>query len=148
MPENRPIKDHKIALRTWVAFACLTGLAGVYTLQAEWLYITNLMKPHLGSLGSFSFNRLIRLLLNDLFMLGIIAAVFNRSAEVKVGILVAFFEMMVIFPAYLVLKFALEGDLEISNPLLSFIHRLIVNPLLMIILFFALFYQRYFVNKG
>jgi len=81
-------------------------------------------------------------------MLGLFAAIFNRSAEVRIGTLVAFFELIFLLPAYIVLKFALEGDIEISNPLLSFVHRLIVNPLLMIILLFSLVYQRYLVSRA
>jgi hypothetical protein len=41
------------------------------------------------------------------------------------------------------IKLGWEGDSEISSPLLSFVHRLIVNPLLMFVLMAGLVLQRY-----
>jgi len=148
MQEGKLFIKHETWSRVLVSAVCLLGLLCVYWLQAGWLNLTTQLKPYVGSLGSFLLNRLLRLLLNDLFMLGLFAAIFNRSAEVRIGTLVAFFELIFLLPAYIVLKFALEGDIEISNPLLSFVHRLIVNPLLMIILLFSLVYQRYLVSRA
>jgi hypothetical protein len=51
-------------------------------------------------------------------------------------------EVFLLLPAYFIVKLTLEGDSEISSPLLSQIHRLIVNPLLMFLLMVGFVYQR------
>lgn len=56
-------------------------------------------------------------------------------------------ELLIVLPFYMVAKLTLEGDSEISAPLLSFIHRLIVNPLLMMVLLAGLLYQKYRTEK-
>jgi len=43
-------------------------------------------------------------------------------------------ELFILLPVYFALKISLEGDAEISSPLLSQLHRMIVNPLLMLVL--------------
>jgi hypothetical protein len=52
-------------------------------------------------------------------------------------------ELFVVLPIYFLLKLNLEGASEISSPLLSFIHRLIVNPMLMVLTGIALAYQKF-----
>jgi exosortase F-associated protein len=51
-------------------------------------------------------------------------------------------EVGLLLPIYFIVKLSLEGDSEISSPLLSQIHRLIVNPLLMFLLMVGFIYQR------
>jgi cadmium resistance protein CadD (predicted permease) len=70
-------------------------------------------------------------------------ALFNRKAELKVATAVFLIELLVLLPIYLGIKLGWEGDSEISSPLLSFVHRLIVNPLLMFVLMVGLVLQRY-----
>ena len=92
---------------------------------------------------SFVFNKTIRFIFNDLACLLLISALFEGRKYMKVAVLVFLFELLIILPLYFVLKLNLEGDSEISSPLLSQIHRLIVNPTLMILLIIAFFYQRF-----
>ncbi len=92
----------------------------------------------------FAINRTARLTLNDLACFLIILAVFREKKYLKLAFFVFLVELLVILPVYLVVKLGLEGDSEISSPLLSQIHRLIVNPMLMILLMAGFLYQRYF----
>lgn len=92
----------------------------------------------------FALNRTARLTLNDLACFLIILAVFREKKYLKLAFFVFLVELMVILPVYLVVKLGLEGDSEISSPLLSQVHRLIVNPMLMILLMAGFLYQRYF----
>ncbi len=92
----------------------------------------------------FAINRTVRLTLNDLACFLIILAVFREKKYLKLAFFVFLVELMVILPVYLVVKLGLEGDSEISSPLLSQVHRLIVNPMLMILLMAGFLYQRYF----
>lgn len=103
-----------------------------------------------GMLGAFHpnvifvVNRTTRLILNDLACFLIILALFPGKSYLKIAFILFFIELLVILPAYFAVKLWTEGDSEISSPLLSQVHRLIVNPMLMILLIAGFFYQRYF----
>lgn len=91
---------------------------------------------------TFAINRFSRLLLNDIFMLLIIVSWFHDRSVTRLAISIQLIDMFILLPLYLVLKLRWEGDAEISSPLLSQFHRLIVNPTLMILLFPAVYFQR------
>ena len=59
------------------------------------------------------------------------------------ALIVFLVEFFILLPAYLVAKLYFEGDSEISSPLLSFVHRLIVNPTLMVLTIIAFAYQKF-----
>lgn len=91
----------------------------------------------------FVTNRVVRFLLNDAACLMLIVAIFNKAAYLKLSFWIFLAELVILLPLYFAVKLSLEGDSEISSPLLSQIHRMIVNPLLMIVLIAALLYQDY-----
>jgi len=91
----------------------------------------------------FVINRTARLILNDLACFLIILALFKESKYLRIAFVVFLAELLVILPIYLTVKLTMEGDSEISSPLLSQVHRLIVNPMLMILLIAGFFYQRF-----
>ncbi len=95
---------------------------------------------------SFSFNRTLRLLLNDFFMLLLLAGWFHSRSVLRLAFAIQLLDFFVLLPIYLLVKLNLEGDIEISSPLLSQFHRLIVNPTLMILLIPAVYFQR-FIKK-
>ncbi len=95
---------------------------------------------------SFSFNRTLRLLLNDFFMLLLLAGWFQSRSVLQLAFAIQLIDFFVLLPAYLLVKLNVEGDIEISSPLLSQFHRLIVNPTLMILLIPAVYFQR-FIKK-
>ena len=92
----------------------------------------------------FILNRTARMVLNDAACFVLIYAVFRERKYLKLAFVVFLIELLVILPVYLVIKLTIEGDSEISSPLLSQIHRLIVNPTLMILLMAGFAYQKYF----
>ena len=130
--------------KDWFRFALfLAGLgilAAVYIFQkaspAAWLGIT-------GPNAIFAVNRTIRLVANDFACFLIILAIFRTKRYLKLAFYVFLIELLIVLPVYLAVKLTLEGDSEISSPLLSQIHRLIVNPMLMILLIAGFFYQRF-----
>jgi exosortase F-associated protein len=83
-----------------------------------------------------------RLLLNDLFMLLIIFAWFNSRSITRLAIFIQLIDALILLPIYLIFKLTYEGSSEISSPLLSQFHRLIVNPTLMLLLVPALYFQK------
>lgn len=98
--------------------------------------------------ATFIINRTSRLIFNDAACFLIILAVFRERKYLRIAFWVFVAEVMLILPAYLVVKLRLEGVSEISSPLLSQVHRLIVNPMLMILLIAGFVYQKYFRGSG
>lgn len=96
----------------------------------------------------FAVNRTTRLLINDSLCMILIYALFQKRSYLKLSGIIFGFEVLVLLPVYLWAKLSIEGPSEISSPLLSPIHRMIVNPLLMIVLIAALYYQQYMTSKA
>lgn len=92
--------------------------------------------------GVFVFNRAVRLTLNDSACLILIWAFFRERKYIRLAGLIFIFELLVILPLYCWIKLTVEGDTEHSSPILSQIHRLIVNPMLMFLLMVAFLYQK------
>lgn len=122
--------------------ACLAGLLVIYLSQRfdyTGLFVADSTRyPNL----SFVLNRVVRLVLNDTICLVLIREFFADSRFTRIGLKVFFVELFVLLPLYLTVKLYTEGPTEISSPLLSPIHRMIVNPLLMIILMVGFYYQK------
>ena len=141
-------KRYKISLIT----ISLLGLVVVYVFQ-KWDYLNALARlfgaeTEFGLTAAFVFNKTVRLILNDALCLLLIYALFREKKYLRIAFLVFCFEFFLMLPIYLIIKLNLEGPSEISSPLLSQIHRLIVNPMLMLILIVAFYYQKFWVIKN
>ena len=95
----------------------------------------------------FVVNKTIRLVINDAACFLMMWAIFQEPKYLRLGLYVFLVEVLVLLPVYFMIKLYWEGDSEISSPLLSQIHRMIVNPTLMLLLMVALFYQRYTMKQ-
>jgi len=89
----------------------------------------------------FGFNKALRMAMNDGACLLIIYGLFQNRDYVRVAFYLFLAELFLFLPVYLLFKLTLEGDSELSSPLLSQIHRLIVNPVLMFLLMVGFYYQ-------
>ncbi len=90
----------------------------------------------------FVVNKTVRLVLNDLACMAMIYAIFRERKYMQVAFMLFLTEVFLILPLYFFFKLGLEGASEISSPLLSQVHRLIVNPLLMFLLMIGFVFQR------
>ena len=90
----------------------------------------------------FIINKTTRLVLNDVACMVLIYAWFKERKYLTLSFYLFLVEVFLLLPIYFIVKLSLEGDSEISSPLLSQIHRLIVNPLLMFLLMVGFIYQR------
>jgi exosortase F-associated protein len=133
-----------------VVFSILT-LAVIYVFQQfNFLFFLNgLVGEPISFSGNivFIFNKTLRLILNDLTCLVLIHSLFQDKKYLNVAFIVFLLEMLVLLPIYFIMKLTFEGNTELSSPLLSQIHRLIVNPMLMILLIISFFYQRQKANN-
>jgi exosortase F-associated protein len=124
----------------------LLGLGLVYVFQRSNFALTmfqffGIEQPSENIL--FIVNKTGRLLFNDLICFFMIFSIFKEKNFRKVAMAVFLIELFFILPAYLLIKLNLEGSSELSSPLLSFIHRLIVNPTLMVLTGIAFAYQKF-----
>jgi exosortase F-associated protein len=90
----------------------------------------------------FVVNKVSRLILNDAACMVLIYALFNSKDYLRPAFYLFLIELFIILPLYLMIKLNFEGDSELSSPLLSQIHRLVVNPLLMFLLMLGFVYQK------
>lgn len=148
--EKRSAKSRPAHL-TWLLFG-LVGLAGTYTLQHwlnpydwvvsglfidysdRWSDIPNL-KP-----GQFVVNKTFRYLLNDLFSIAFLYGWFGRKDFTRLAFAVMGVGLLVLLPLYFgLVSLRPEGW---SN-LISHLHRIVMNPVFMMLLFPAfLVYER------
>jgi exosortase F-associated protein len=147
MDNSAKQKRYKISL---IAISLL-GLAVVYVFQ-KWDYLNAFARlfgaeGEFGLTAAFVFNKTVRLILNDALCLLLIYALFKEKKYLRIAFLVFCFEFFLMLPLYLIIKLNLEGPSEISSPLLSQIHRLIVNPMLMLILIVGFYYQNFWAIK-
>jgi exosortase F-associated protein len=120
------------------------GLASVYILQRELFYsgfydtgagTTKL--PDFDNL-KFVFSKLIRFLINDGCSLLIIYGLFRRDDFMQFGFRLFLIELLILLPIYFSLTiFAFEQ----TRFFLQHLHRLVVNPVLMMLLIPAFYYQ-------
>lgn len=139
MPTDKPTRRHAVIA------AALLGLFLVYMFQrvnllgilAGWL---DQSPP--SATATFIVNRASRLIVNDLLCLVLVATIFHDKRFTRLALWVFLGELFLLLPIYLVVKLSAEGPTEISSPVFQPLHRMIVNPLLMIILIAGMYYQR------
>lgn len=121
--------------------AAIAGLAFVFLFQGvDILGVCSSCTFH--PYTHFVVRKVTRVLLNDTFMLLFIHALFLDPRVTRLAWYIQLVDTVVLLPIYLFIKLNYEGDAEISMPLLSQLHRLIVNPTLMVLLIPAVYYQR------
>ena len=129
-------KDH-IPLRFVVGSASVAGLLCVFLFQqlnfAIWLH------SGIGSQFQFFINRSIRFFLNDGLTIALIWALFGNRNYVIFSLWVQLFGLLFVLTPYFLLKLYFPSY---NGPLLSFMHRLILNPTLLLLLIPALYYQK------
>ncbi|MCB0496576.1 MAG: exosortase F system-associated protein [Cyclobacteriaceae bacterium] len=131
----------KVNKRAFYITLAVVILIAMYLLQrinySEWLF-SNILNPN----WQFIVNRSIRFIVNDLAVILLIYAIFNDRELIKIAFIIQFFELAIILPLYFYFKLSLEGPSEISSPLLSFVHRIVVNPIIMLLLIPAFWFQK------
>jgi exosortase F-associated protein len=137
------MRQHNVLGRLLLVIFALLVFIAVYVFQrSSFLDISQIIpKAHPNLV--FAVNRICRLILNDIACFMLIHAIFQDRKYLKMAFWVFLIELLVILPLYLLVKLSLEGDSEISSPLLSQIHRLIVNPILMILLIAGFLHQKF-----
>lgn len=129
-----------------VLMAGVLGLAALYVFQRfnyGLILLTTIGVFEPSENLIFILNKTIRLVANDIICMTMIFSIFKEKAYRQLTAVVFLVEVALVLPIYLLLKLKIEGTSEISTPLLSFIHRLVINPTLMILTGIALAYQKF-----
>lgn len=125
-------------LRLSVGIACAVGLIFIFLFQrfdlAGWMGLQT------GNTARFVVNRSIRFLLNDLFAIGLIFALFYERKYMIFAIVVQVIGMVVFLIPYFLLKIEYPGY---NGPMISFLHRLVLNPTLLLLLIPAFYVQKH-----
>jgi len=87
----------------------------------------------------FIINRSIRFIINDVLAILLIYALFYERNYVVFAVWVQLCGMVFVLIPYFILKFNFPGY---NGPLVSFLHRLVLNPTLLLLLIPAFYYQR------
>lgn len=93
----------------------------------------------------FIVNKGMRFVLNDLFSLLFIYGLFKNPKYVRFALWVMAFGLFVLLPTYLVLAISFKEE---AFNLLTFLHRITMNPWLMLLLIPGFFYQSTLRNTG
>ena len=133
------MKGYRIA---WGAFS-VAGLMAVFLLQrvdvAAWVGFGD------SKLSHFLFNRTLRFLLNDALTIGLIYALFEERKYVIFSVYVQLIGLVFFLLPYFVLKVYFPSY---NGPLISFLHRLVLNPILLMLLIPAFYYQKFAAPGG
>lgn len=87
---------------------------------------------------AFTVNKSLRYICNDLFAICIIYGLFGKGQYVRFAMYVMLFGLIILVPAYIFLY--LEQPVGFSS-MLSHLHRITMNPVLMMLLIPALYFQ-------
>lgn len=123
--------------RAIIAFVAATGLLFVFLFQhvnvALLLGLTN------DPLTQFIINKSIRFFLNDLLAILLVYALFFEKKYVIVAIAVQVIGIFLLLIPYFILKINFPAY---NGPLINFLHRLIMNPVLIFLLIPAFYLQK------
>ena len=124
-------------LRIVIGLLSVAGLVLVFLFQR--INVAEIF--HLADLDIYQFiiNRTIRFLLNDLLTIGLIYALFWEKKYVIFSFWVQGIGIVFFLIPYFVFKLYYPNY---NGPLLSFLHRLILNPTLLLLLIPAFYYQK------
>jgi exosortase F-associated protein len=130
-------KDAIMKARIAIGMLSVAGLVVVFLFQR--INIAAAMGFSDIHIYQFIINRSIRFLLNDFLTIGLIYALFGERKYVVFALWVQAIGIVVFLIPYFILKIQYPAY---NGPLLSFLHRLILNPTLLLLLIPAFYYQK------
>lgn len=135
-------KDAIMKVRVVIGILSIVGLVVVFLFQR--INIAAIMGFSDIHIYQFIINRSIRFLLNDFLTIGLIYALFGERKYVVFALWVQGIGIVFFLIPYFILKIQYPAY---NGPLLSFLHRLILNPTLLLLLIPAFYYQKKISSK-
>ena len=128
--------------RIVIGVLCCMGLLLVFLFQR--IDVAGAMGMAQTNIARFLLNRTIRFLVNDALTIGLTYALFATRKYVIFAFYVQIFGLVAFLIPYFVLKLYFPSY---NGPYLNFLHRLILNPTLLMLLIPAFYYQKYVVKS-
>ena len=128
--------------RVIIGVLCVAGLACVFLFQR--IDVATMLGVGEPAINRFLINRSIRFLMNDAFAIGLIYALFEERKYVIFSLYVQIAGTVLFLIPYFILKIYLP---TYNGPMISFLHRLILNPTLLMLLIPAFYYQKYLERR-
>ncbi len=136
----------KPGARFMLALFCLMGLSLMYLFQRDWQIFFCGEQDVIQKLGyraelwlPLIISKVIRYLFNDLLCLGLVIAIFDKRNHLIIGFQTMIFGLLILLPLYFLLLHYLPKE---YSSLLSHLHRVVMNPILMFLLIPALWIQQ------
>jgi len=123
--------------RLAIGIISLMGLISIFVFQQ--FDIAGLVGFGDSYVTKFIFNRSIRFILNDFLTITLIYALFLERKYIAFALYVQLAGLLFILIPYFIIKLNFPAY---NGPLINFIHRLVLNPLLLVLLIPAFYYQR------
>jgi exosortase F-associated protein len=120
-----------------IGVLCATGLVLVFLFQR--FDTAHLISNSFSHIHAFLINRTIRFIINDALAIGLIYALFAERRFVVFALWVQLAGVVLFLLPYFVLKLYFPSY---NGPLISYLHRLILNPTLLLLLIPAFYYQK------
>jgi exosortase F-associated protein len=117
----------------------MAGLVAVYLFQ-DFLFFDSW---NLSEDEKFILQKVLQVVLNGLCMLLILVSWFHDSKITRMAIGVLLIDAVLLLPLYLYIKIHVTDTESFSVSLLSLVHRLIVNPTLMLLIIPAAYFQKF-----
>ncbi len=127
-----------IRTRILVGSLCVIGLLLVFLFQR--IDLAGALALAERPIDRFLINRAMRFLINDALAVGLIYALFAERKYVIFSLYVQIAGVFLFLIPYFILKLYFPGY---NGPLISFLHRLVLNPTLLMLLIPAFYYQKY-----
>lgn len=127
----------KFPVHRIILILCALGLVVFYVFQKNIMGVFDTMMGT--GFNVFLVKKTVRFLMNDFLMVGIIYGLFNRKEFVHLALFVQLLGFVFLLTPYLILKYNMGAY---NGPMISFLHRLVLNPLLLILLIPALYLQQ------
>jgi exosortase F-associated protein len=128
--------SRQLKVRILLGLLAVAGLVLIFLFQRTDVAITLGIKENI---WRFIFNRSLRFILNDALAILLIYALFYERKYAWFAFMVQLFGLFFVLIPYFILKFNFPGY---NGPLISFLHRLVLNPTLILLLIPAFYYQQ------
>lgn len=137
MEKEKELRDGVAFTKPWRWIAGVVSVAGLVTLflfqRVDWTL--GLEAP---AITKFVITRSIRFVFNDILATLLVLALFGKRQLVMISIYVQVAGLVLVLIPYFILKVNFPAY---NGPLLSFLHRLILNPVLIYLLIFFFWFQ-------
>src|SRR5690349_16564063 len=135
--ESSPKADLSLSSRWVLGIVSVSGLLLIFLFQRfDWTRLVGL--NDLANIERFVVNRSIRFVLNDILGVLLVLSLFGKKSLAIIAVYVQILGFVLVMLPYMILKLNYP---DYNGPMINFLHRLILNPLLIYLLIFFFWFQ-------